>query len=318
MKARLFNVLLVVASLLVGIGSANAQGIYCRTTVTYDGNTGIVTAEGETQVDMTLSMADYFPTVELDFEGPLSPVGWATESDFTFLGDAYVYIDGDAADYGYGDYTASSIHWVDIEDTCWLDGPCDGYSVSMIPWQSAFGSFTASGTYGQAEIYYTGMSQLGETHNSVSTPVPTKLSLVKNEKTTYTGQSVINCRSETKAPQGWGYKRCVTYQVVDQAEKSIKQDNIPIHEDFDVVAFQNINVNAHYGDDSTQDGQILDTLAPFSEKAPGPQPGQSYKERQTLSTVVNGRTVKLRINCLDYQYDDVTITDVSNDPSQCK
>jgi hypothetical protein len=108
--------------------------------------------------------------------------------------------------------------------------------------------------------------------------------------------------------QFWGYRRCGNYQVVDQ-------DGVAINKVISIT--EAITTQAHTvdlgttsgGANSNSSGQVVDTDAFGFVTSPAPVSGQYAVVRLVWSTTVNGSTVYLRVNCMDYEYNDVTMTD---------
>jgi hypothetical protein len=79
----------------------------------------------------------------------------------------------------------------------------------------------------------------------------------------------------------------------------------------DIVA-TNMNSQHSQGNGNTDDkGILVDDLNLGNDVGP-PQPGQFIVKKQTITLHSTGITV--RINCLDYEATDVTVTDVTSTP----
>ncbi len=154
----------------------------------------------------------------------------------------------------------------------------------------------------------------------VTVQTPTSLRLDSTTLTPYTGQTVKNCDgSDAGIGARWGYVRCAVYTLVDQQSpaQAIKKAGIGIHEDVQVLA-TNYSAQNFSGDISTDaNGRIADFLALLGTTSTTIPANACSYAKQTLSTVVKGSTKTLRINCLHYTATDVTITDITSNPTNC-
>ena len=116
---------------------------------------------------------------------------------------------------------------------------------------------------------------------------------------------------EAKSNQ-YGYQRCVTYRVKDQNGA----DWVGVLGISEVVAVvdQNINTNMSNGNSSTNAaGQFLDDLALLSTATLKADACSIIKQSFTAT----GNDLAIRVNCLQYNSTDVTITDVTSNPASC-
>lgn len=143
-------------------------------------------------------------------------------------------------------------------------------------------------------------------------PVPTSATVIDNVKQTYSNQAWSSCDGSEKKSNQYGYQRCVTYQVKDQNGA----DWVGVLGISEVVAVvdQNINTNMSNGNSSTNAaGQFLDDLALLST-ATLPTNACSIIKQSFTAT---GNDLAIRVNCLQYNSTDVTITDVTSNPASC-
>jgi len=148
----------------------------------------------------------------------------------------------------------------------------------------------------------------------VTVQIPTSASDTKAAKVTYTGNNVIECDG-TNEGAGWGYSRCVTYQLLDQntPAKPIEGGNYTAQETFTLVS-ANVPFTPHNQNNPLNaDGVFLDFLGLTTTKSPGPTSGQFIIEMQSITILDNntGTTYPIRKNCLNFQYNDVTLKDIT-------
>jgi len=144
--------------------------------------------------------------------------------------------------------------------------------------------------------------------------VPTSAVIESQPLTTYSNQTWISCDQTETAPNKWGYQRCVTYQVKNQDSKDY-QKVLDVHEDVQVID-ENIDAPLHTSDSSTNaDGEFLDGLVLLGNSANAIPANACSILKQTIT--VTGNKSPIRVNCLRFGSTDVTITDVTLNPSQC-
>jgi hypothetical protein len=144
--------------------------------------------------------------------------------------------------------------------------------------------------------------------------VPTSAIILTNPKQTYSNQTWTSCDGSQSEPNRYGYQRCVTYQVLDQESppQPIFQ-TLGIHEDVTVVD-ENYSPDSSTGDSTTNvAGQFLDGLALLGASALPTNACAWIKQVFTAT----GNSSPIRVNCTHYGSTDVTIVDVTSNPSQC-
>jgi hypothetical protein len=164
-----------------------------------------------------------------------------------------------------------------------------------------------------------GVSSAKSKGANLKVKVPTSLGLSIGVEMFYSGGPVIAPNGKVVAPVAYGYARFLTYTVLDQNMNALKQSGWQVVEQVDLVS-QNTSDNsakdssktvAVASDGSTfGDVQVIGTTVP-----PPPQPGQYVKYKQYLAVFKPGQAYLIRINCLDQESSDVTITDTTNNPN---
>jgi hypothetical protein len=235
-------------------------------------------------------------TVGLDFEanyddGSLfdisSDATWET-SDSTVAtvqgGDVTAVVTG----VGTGTVTIAAIDEVDPQyapDVCYEAGwpdPCPVYTG---------GSGTAGGTV------------LG----------PSRLSLSLGSEITYNGTDAYECDG-TLIGVRWGYSRCLTYTLLDQNGTSITVGDYTASENVVTISSNPPGVQGYNISVDVTSGTFGDFLAFLAKSPPAPQPGEYITSKQTITITDNksGKTYpSIRTNCLHFQYNDVSVTDIT-------
>jgi hypothetical protein len=156
-----------------------------------------------------------------------------------------------------------------------------------------------------------------QTHNRSAVPVPDKLTLSLGAKQVYNGGPLI-LNGRTVASVFYGYLRLGTYTVVDKNGNAIKNAKMTAAEKIDNVTSNPpnpVSFNANTPVPVDANGQFLDDLV-FGFSNAAPAPGQFIKERQTATIATKAQSYpKIRVNCLDKEYNDVTVTDVTGNPN---
>ncbi|HBB94091.1 MAG TPA: hypothetical protein DC054_01755 [Blastocatellia bacterium] len=159
----------------------------------------------------------------------------------------------------------------------------------------------------------------GSTSNGVNffVQIPTSLSLSIGSKRTHNGGSITDCQGTVLVPVAYGYSRLLTYTVLDQSGAAITQTGMTATEQVYLVS----SFPAGSGGDFTKsvpvgaDGTFCDVQALYHETSPAPVSGEYIKSKQLLNITVPGRLDAVRVNCLNAQYNDVTITDTTSNPN---
>jgi hypothetical protein len=141
---------------------------------------------------------------------------------------------------------------------------------------------------------------------------PAKAAIYQNTKTTYTNETYTSCDGATTKLNSYGYQRCVYYQIQDSKSNPIYA-TFTVNESVSVVA-QNITVTTDTGNSqSNSTGDFGDELHLISTS---PLPSNACSvSKQTFT--VSGYSQPIRVNCLQFSQSDVSINDVTANPSQC-
>jgi hypothetical protein len=157
--------------------------------------------------------------------------------------------------------------------------------------------------------------RLGEVTAEPKSVIPTSLSGTLGSQATYTGQALADCSNNAVFSAFWGYRRCVSYNLLDQNGDWIKQAGITINENLTIVATTVGNTSHTASATTGSNGDFNDTLS-FGltppNAPPGPQPGEYTVYKQTITTTNNGHTRTLRVGCINYQYNDLTWTNITS------
>ena len=148
---------------------------------------------------------------------------------------------------------------------------------------------------------------------TVSVQVPSSLSLSLGPQVTYNGNNVIECNG-TNDGQGWGYSRCGTFTLMDQNGVAITRGSFTATESGSKVASNPASIPVHTGGGNLTNGTFQDFWAFVAVTAPPPQPGEFIKvfQRITIRDNESGTAYPdIRINCLDFESNDVTVTDIT-------
>lgn len=144
--------------------------------------------------------------------------------------------------------------------------------------------------------------------------IPTSISMITpGQKVTYNGNDMIECDGTNDGPR-WGYSRCLTYRLMDQASNPIQSANYTAMETFEAVSSNPQGIGHTSANNGlAENGTFDDFLAFVTLSSPPPEPGMFIKEKQTF-TIRNNQTgtdYVLRKNCLHFQHSDVTVTDIT-------
>ena len=116
-------------------------------------------------------------------------------------------------------------------------------------------------------------------------------------------------------PTYYGYQECEDYTVLDSNGNAIKRFGIQIDESFGIPT-TSPGLTVHFNKRSgwtDETGTLTDELARGTQNPPPPAPGSYILEQQTLTIHDTGAAV--RVNCLDYEATDVTVTDITKNPN---
>ena len=148
---------------------------------------------------------------------------------------------------------------------------------------------------------------------SATAPVPASATIDSDPKQTYSNQTWVSCDGDNSQKNSYGYQRCVTYQINDKNGDPIYQ-NFLIEETVTVIDPGNVNSKMNTGNSSSNPtGQFEDQLALIGTSALPSNACSIVRQ----SFVVSGNSSAIRVNCIQYGSADVTITDVTSNPSTC-
>lgn len=147
--------------------------------------------------------------------------------------------------------------------------------------------------------------------------VPKTLSASIGDKMTYNGGPLVAPNGTVLASVCYGYARFITYTVLDQNGHVIKKSGMAADEQVTVLSS-----NPPGQTEQTQSGVATDSNGMFSDVVafcttapPPPQPGEFIKDKQSISIRVGNTSYLVRVNCVNKQSSDVTITDKTSTPA---
>lgn len=194
-------------------------------------------------------------------------------------------------------------------------------SVSSVTNTAINGTFTMdiqSAVGGNHAVTVTSNGRTSTDNVNFYVQIPTSLQVAIGNLRTHSGGSITDCQGTVRATVAWGYSRLLTYTVLDQTgNRPITQTGMDATEDVRKVSSNPANAG---GDvmvtvPVAADGTFCDVLAFFTSASPPPQPGDFLKNKQTLTITVPGRTDVVRVNCMNFQSNDVTLTNVTSTPN---
>jgi len=148
--------------------------------------------------------------------------------------------------------------------------------------------------------------------------IPTYLNLSLGTKVTYNGTNMIECNGQNDGPR-WGYSRCATFTLMDQTgTTAITTGSFTATESVPTVSSNPPGLTAKTGGGPLTNGTFQDFWAFVATSSPPPQPGEYLKARQSLTVKDNNASLtysNIRINCLDFEYNDISVTDITNSGS---
>ncbi|HEX8846843.1 MAG TPA: IPT/TIG domain-containing protein [Pyrinomonadaceae bacterium] len=144
--------------------------------------------------------------------------------------------------------------------------------------------------------------------------VPTSLeTTIEGSPQTYNGGPVPG----TNIQVCYGYVKILTYTVLDQSTNPIRATGTAM-ENVQVlrtnIGSQNLQVTAPVD----SNGQFSDYVGLCFPSPPPPQPGEFTVARQTINILIGNLTYTVRTNCLNQQYNNTTITNVTSNPALCQ
>src|SRR5579884_3940885 len=143
--------------------------------------------------------------------------------------------------------------------------------------------------------------------------VPTSLSIVAGQEVTYKGNNMIECNG-TNDGRRWGYSRCGTFTLQDQAGAAIVTGSLTASEMVTTISSNPPGLRTNTGGGTLVNGTFQDFWSFVAVAPPPPQPGAFAKVRQNITITNAGANLtysNIRINCLDFEYNDVTVTDIT-------
>jgi hypothetical protein len=211
---------------------------------------------------------------------------------------SYAYT-GNSGGYTFG-YSSNSPSVITVLDPTGTSVNAEGMSG---------GSATLTGTVTDPS---TGCS--GSNSGSFLDQVPTTLALSMGPKTTYNGQTMTDCAGNVIGVR-WGYSYCVSFTLKDINGNTIQLGSFTASEVVQKVSSNPSTLTPRTGGGPLTAGTFKDLWAFVSTSSPAPQSGEYLKERQKI-TVTDNNTLNqytnIRINCVDFEYNDVTATDITN------
>jgi hypothetical protein len=164
--------------------------------------------------------------------------------------------------------------------------------------------------YGEVQAQDEGCTAVGQ--GQIKVQVPTSATVDTNTKHTYSNQTWTSCDGTQSLNNRYGYQRCVTYQIKDQ-NGSDMIGVVKLSEAFEQVD-QNINTNLNSGNNSSNEAGIFLDDDSLVNTSPLPSNACSIL-KQTVTA--SGNPSAIRVNCLQFSSTDMTITDVTANPSSC-
>jgi hypothetical protein len=154
------------------------------------------------------------------------------------------------------------------------------------------------------------------TSNSVNffVQVPTSLATdFEGSPQNYNGGSVPG----TDIQVCYGYVKILTYTMLDQ-------NGLPIRAA--TTASENVQViRTNIGSQNVQKTSSVDTNGQFSDyvglcfaSPPPPQQGEFTVAKQTITILQGNVTYSVRVNCLNQQYNNTSITNITGNPTSCQ
>jgi hypothetical protein len=166
------------------------------------------------------------------------------------------------------------------------------------------------------------LKYLNQTSNAVDfyVQIPTSLTGPNSLSSAipYTGQPLYDGNGALVSTTFYGYAHPFRYSVKDQAGIAIISPNMTQTE-YLQFASSNVMQPTTYPPSSSpvrENSGFDDVLAFGFPSSPAPQPGQYLKQKQTISIslVGGGFSGIVRVNCLNKQYNDVSIIDITATP----
>lgn len=147
--------------------------------------------------------------------------------------------------------------------------------------------------------------------------VPTSLGLSIGSLRSHTGGSITGCNGAVIVTVAYGYSRLLTYTVKDQSGNTIAAAGMTATEQVYKVSSNPPNAGGDFTSSAPVggNGTFCDIQALFHTTAPAPVSGEYIKAKQEITITLPGRADLVRRNCLNQQYNDVTITDVTSNPN---
>jgi hypothetical protein len=112
----------------------------------------------------------------------------------------------------------------------------------------------------------------------------------------------------------WGYGRLVTYAIEDSGGNVLNKGKFTVSEDVTAVSSnpQQRNMYTAVVRSKIHGAIFYDGLFFGFPDAPGPVPGQFLKRKQAINVFAKAAAyLGLRVNCIDQEYNNATVTDVT-------
>jgi len=152
---------------------------------------------------------------------------------------------------------------------------------------------------------------------SVKVKYPASLSLSIGSKRTHSGGPITDCDgNEAAASPTYGYSHLLTYTLKDRDGNTFAHSGYEATEEVYAVS---CNPNTCGNGEKTipvnsSSGTFCDVIAFFTNVS-APISGEYQKMKQLLNITTSGHLWAVRVNCINAQYDDVTISDSTANPN---
>lgn len=151
---------------------------------------------------------------------------------------------------------------------------------------------------------------------TVHVKAPASLALSIGSLRTHTGGAITDCAGTTLVSTAYGYSRLLTYTLKDQDGDTFAHSGYEATEQVYAVSC-NPTTACHDFSKTVpvaSNGTFCDVQAFYTNTSPPPQQGEYNKLKQLLNVTTPGYGYALRVNCINQQYNDVTITDSTSNP----
>ena len=190
-------------------------------------------------------------------------------------------------------------------------------SISGSHINASFDIDSQTSTGGNHSVTVTSAGVTSRTSVNFYVQIPTSLSLSIGSSRTHNGGSITDCQGTVLVPVAYGYSRLLTYTVLDQTRAAITQTGMTATEAVYLVSSFPPGSGGDFEKSVSiaSNGTFCDVQALYHETSPAPASGEYIKAKQLLNITLPGRLDAVRVNCLNQQHDDVTITDTTTNPN---